>query len=187
MEEFTEAETTAIYGEVKSKDEIIPRSLSLDIVYHDLTYQNEGALKKMLETCLPVKYQKTFYEKLINLERYSKLAYYKDVLIGAITCKEDVDRDEETGKEEKGVYIMTITVLEPYRRYGLASKMLTDAMEDYKKFPDLESIFLDVQVNNKSAMEFYAAQGFENVKMRKDYYTHIEPADSYFLRKSLKE
>jgi len=67
---------------------------------------------------LPVIYSEDFYRRLINNLRYSKLAYLKDVLVGAISCKED----EYEG--EKSVYIMTITVLKPYRRYGIASKLL---------------------------------------------------------------
>jgi ribosomal protein S18 acetylase RimI-like enzyme len=39
----------------------------------------------------------------------------KDVLVGAISCKEDVVEGE------KVAYIMTITVLKPYRRYGIGS------------------------------------------------------------------
>ena len=66
------------------------------------------------------------------------------MLIGAITCKEDEHKDESTGEIEKGVYIMTITVLEPYRRYGIGSKLLEEAMKDYKLTPEIKSIFLDV-------------------------------------------
>ena len=75
----------------------------------------------LLSVTLPVSYQNAFYLKLTSFEWYSKLAYYKDVLIGAITCKEDEVKDETTGEIEKGVYLMTITVLEPYWRYGLGS------------------------------------------------------------------
>ena len=89
-------------------------------------------------------YQNTFYSKLVNFERYSKLAYFKDVLIGAISCKHDSYKDEDTGEEEEGVYLMTITVLEPYRRYGLGSRLLEEAIKDYKEQPNLKSIFLDV-------------------------------------------
>ena len=54
-------------------------------------------------------------------------------MIAAITCKDDEYKDDSTGKIEKGVYIMTITVLEPYRRYGLGSKLLEEAIKDYQK------------------------------------------------------
>ena len=75
---------------------------------------------------LPVIYSEKFYDLLISMRRYSKLAYVKDVLVGAITCKEDINK--ETG--ESVCYIMTITVLEPYRRYGVASQLLKQAVED---------------------------------------------------------
>ena len=53
------------------------------------------------------------------MQRYSKFAYVKDVLVGAISCKEDILEDGS-----RQCYIMTITVLEPYRRYGIASQLL---------------------------------------------------------------
>ena len=59
------------------------------------------------------------------MTRYSKFAYVKDVLVGAISCKEDLLKD---GTKE--CYIMTITVLKPYRRYGIASKLLQQAIDD---------------------------------------------------------
>ena len=73
---------------------------------------------------LPVVYSEDFYDRLTNYSRYSSLAYYKDVLIGAISCRyEDENTEEEAGKKVKGrvVYIMTITVLKAYRRYGVGS------------------------------------------------------------------
>jgi ribosomal protein S18 acetylase RimI-like enzyme len=51
------------------------------------------------------------------------LAYLKDILVGAISCKED---NQEDGS--KAVYIMTITVLKPYRRFGIASQLLEQAI-----------------------------------------------------------
>ena len=68
---------------------------------------------------LPVIYSENFYDMLKSMQRYSKFAYVKDVLVGAISCKEDILEDGS-----KQCYIMTITVLKPYRRYGIASKLL---------------------------------------------------------------
>ena len=65
---------------------------------------------------LPVIYSENFYDMLKSMQRYSKYAYVKDVLVGAISCKEDIMDDGE-----RVCYIMTITVLEPYKRYGIAT------------------------------------------------------------------
>ena len=62
-------------------------------------------------------YSEAFYNKLTNYQRYSSLAYYKDLLIGAISCK--FEDSPELGC--KVVYIMTITVLKPYRRYNIGT------------------------------------------------------------------
>jgi ribosomal protein S18 acetylase RimI-like enzyme len=51
------------------------------------------------------------------------LAYIKDVLVGAISCKEDIDKDGE-----HVCYIMTITVLKPYQRYGIGSQLILKAI-----------------------------------------------------------
>ena len=118
-------------------------------MYRDLNHTNVEQLKILLERSLPVTYQKNFYDRLLDYSRYSRLAYYKDVLIGAITCKEDFERDENDKKTESfGVYLMTITVLKAYRRYGLGSKMLEDTLKHYKEDTELNTIFLDVQSNN---------------------------------------
>ena len=65
---------------------------------------------------LPVIYSENFYDMLKSMQRYSKYAFVKDVLVGAISCKEDIMADGS-----RVCYIMTITVLEPYKRYGIAS------------------------------------------------------------------
>lgn len=39
---------------------------------------------------LPVIYSEDFYNRLTAYTRYSKLGYLKDVLVGAISCKEEL-------------------------------------------------------------------------------------------------
>lgn len=128
---------------------------------------------------LPVVYSEDFYVRLTSYQRYSKLAYLKDVLIGAISCKEELKDGEQV------VYIMTITVLKPYRRFGIGSKLLKQAMEDCARSRKIKDMYLHVQSNNESAMEFYKSHGFDVVEKLVDYYTDLTPADCYVLRKRI--
>ena len=92
------------------------RLATLDVKFGDLTPKNFEQLRILNYLTLPVIYSENFYDMLKSMQRYSKFAYVKDVLVGAISCKEDI---LESG--ERVCYIMTITVLEPYKRYGIAT------------------------------------------------------------------
>ena len=83
-----------------------------------LTSQNVEQFRTLNYLNLPVIYSEDFYERLTNYQRYSILAYYKDVLVGAISCRYEDDEEKGSGRV---VYIMTITVLKAYRRYGIGS------------------------------------------------------------------
>ncbi len=127
---------------------------------------------------LPVVYSEDFYNRLTSYSRYSKLAYLKDILVGAISCKEDKQDDGSVA-----VYIMTITVLKPYRRYGIGSTLLEKAIEDCARSKGVKKMTLHVQKGNDSAMEFYKKHGFIIKEELKDYYTDLDPADCFVLEK----
>ena len=113
------------------------------------------------------------------MQRYSKFGYVKDVLVGAISCKEDIYEDR------KECYIMTITVLKPYRRYGIASQLLKQAIQDCMVARDVRRMVLHVQSNNEQALEFYKKHGFVVESHLENYYTDLTPSDCYFLVKTL--
>jgi ribosomal protein S18 acetylase RimI-like enzyme len=136
-------------------------------------------MRKLNFYTLPVIYQEQFYQKLISFERYSKYAYYKDVLIGAISCKEDIVDGEVW------VYIMTITVLEPYRRFQIGSQLLEQALKDCVDSKRVRKVYLHVQSSNESALEFYKNNGFYVDEFLEDYYTDIKPSDCYLLKKDI--
>ena len=99
------------------------RTATLDVKFGELTPKNFEQMRILNYLTLPVIYSEDFYDRLKSMQRYSKFAYVKDVLVGAISCKEDILEDGS-----KQCYIMTITVLKPYRRYGIASKLLEQAI-----------------------------------------------------------
>ncbi len=106
------------------------------------------------------------------------MAYVKDVLIGAISCKEDIDKSGE-----HVCYIMTITVLKPYQRYGIGSQLLQQAVEECVHKRNVKRMRLHVQAGNDSALEFYKKHGFFVVEELKNYYTDLTPSDCFILEK----
>lgn len=153
---------------------------SVDIKFGDLNEKNVEQFRILNYVNLPVVYSEDFYRRLTSYTRYSKLAYLKDVLVGAISCKEDTQEDGS-----KAVYIMTITVLKHYRRYGIGSKLLEKAIEDCGKSKQIKKMTLHVQKGNDSAMEFYKKAGFNIKEELKGYYTDLEPSDCFVLEKQI--
>ena len=183
--ELTKEQWLQFYDEVQAREKIKHKRKDLKVDFREITVHNVGQLKALLNKTLPVTYSHDFYNRLTSFVRYSKLAYFKDILIGAITCKEHVKKMGDEQTEQRGAYIMTITVFKPYRRYGIASKLLEKAIHDCCQSQDINYIFLDVQEGNDAALEFYKKHGFVVSHKEENYYTNIEPADSYFLYKKL--
>lgn len=63
--------------------------------------------------------------------------------------------------------------------------MLDHVLNYCKKDGDFECVYLHVQVNNESAIEFYKKFDFEIVEKKEAYYKRIEPSDAFVLKKTL--
>ena len=50
---------------------------------------------------------------------------------------------------------------------------------------DVNAIQLHVQVNNETAIKFYEKFGFEIASSDEKYYTRVQPAAAYILKKKL--
>ena len=61
----------------------------MEIKFGDLNEKNLEQFRILNYVNLPVIYSEDFYRRLTAYTRYSKLAYLKDILVGAISCKED--------------------------------------------------------------------------------------------------
>ena len=127
---------------------------------------------------LPVRYMDGFYFRIMHGLRYGRFAYYNDLIVGAISWKYD------NCKGEKNIYLMTISVLDEYRRYGIGSKLLEEMIKIHEKTKELTYITLHVQTSNEVALRFYEKHKLERVKLLENYYTgnEINPKYSYYLR-----
>merc|ERR1712018_493159 len=152
----------------------------------DVTPHNIKLLKKVNQVVFPIVYHDKFYKDVLESGEYAKLAYYNDVVVGAVCCRVDVTNLEDPGQTgKKKLYIMTLGCLAPYRRLGIGTQMLKHVMDIVEKDGKFDSVVLHVQINNEGALRFYKRFGFEVVETKEAYYKRIEPADAHVLEKKI--
>ena len=148
----------------------------IKVEFGDINKNNFNQLKQLNNLSLPVRYQDGFYYRIINHLRYGRFAYLNDIIVGAISWKYD-----KCGNENN-VYIMTINVLESYKRHKIGTQLLQELIRLHKNMKEISFINLHVHVQNDIAKKFYEKNGFEVVKILDNYYTDIEPKGAYYLR-----
>ncbi|GAB1602008.1 N-alpha-acetyltransferase 50-like [Argonauta hians] len=144
----------------------------------DITAHNIKQLKRLNQYVFPVTYNDKFYKDVLEVGELAKLAYFNDIVVGAVCCRVD------NSATQRRLYIMTLGCLFPYRRLGIGTVMLNHVLKICEEDGNFDNVFLHVQVNNVGAIKFYEKFGFEIVEEKKNYYKRIEPADAYVLQKS---
>eukprot|EP00933_Yihiella_yeosuensis_P066616 TRINITY_DN7097_c3_g1_i1.p1 TRINITY_DN7097_c3_g1~~TRINITY_DN7097_c3_g1_i1.p1 ORF type:complete len:205 (+),score=37.91 TRINITY_DN7097_c3_g1_i1:74-616(+) len=161
--------------------EIRHKKLKLDI--GNLTEKNMGQLKKLNLATFPVLYKDQFYTDLLKSLDYCRLGFYAEVLVGSICC-----RLEPLEGGGQALYIMTLSILKPYQRRGLASQLvqwiLDKAQSKECQDADVREIYLHVQTSNEEALSFYKKFGFQITGKLDNYYTKLDPPDCYVLRRA---
>ena len=139
-----------------------------------LTDKNIGQLRVLNSHCFPVRYQDSFYEQLLANSDLTRLGYCSDCLVAAIGCK----------RESKRLYIMTLGVLENYRRHKFGSQLL-DWVASKAREESLSEIALHVQTSNLGAIEFYKRHGFMIIHTDENYYPQLTPSSAHYLVRKL--
>lgn len=147
----------------------------------EITYHNIKQLKRLNQYIFPISYNDKFYKDVSEAGEMAKLAFFNDVVVGAVCCRVDILDGNWR------LYIMTLGCLAPYRRLGIGTALLQHVLDICKKESRFKSVFLHVQVNNDSAIKFYQNFGFEVVETKKQYYKKIEPSHAYVLQKNFDE
>lgn len=147
----------------------------------DITHHNIKQLKRLNQVVFPVSYNDKFYKDVLEVGELAKLAYFNDIVVGAVCCRED------KSEGQRRLYIMTLGCLAPYRNLGIGTAMLKHVLTLCKQDGKFDNIYLHVQINNESAIKFYEKHGFKIVEKKENYYKRIEPADAYVLQKDLRE
>jgi ribosomal protein S18 acetylase RimI-like enzyme len=153
------------------------------VAFASLTLNNVGTVRKLNTTIIPVKYSDSFYHNILQpeVEDFCKLVYYNDIPVGTIACR--LENKDST----VSLYCMTMAILAPYRDRKLGSQCLESvisAASSHTK-PQINRIYLHVQISNDAAKRFYERHGFKEMGISKDYYKKIEPRDAWILEKVL--
>ena len=81
--------------------------------------------------------------------------------------------------------ILTLGVCPNARKKGLATRLLLYALEQLQK-KGIHFVFLDVSVENVAAIALYSKMGFNQVALRKGYYTEKNcKVDALILKKQI--
>lgn len=84
--------------------------------------------------------------------------------------------------EEVLGYVITMDVLEAYRRHGIASALL-EAVEQALAARQVGEVWLETATDNDAAIAFWQRHGYRKHGVRKDYYPGGR--DAFSMRKSL--
>lgn len=102
----------------------------------DVTPHNIKQLKKLNTVVFPVSYNDKFYKDVLEAGELAKLAYYNDIVVGAVCCRID------TSENSRRLYIMTLGCLYPYRRLGIGTLMVEHVLKYVEQDGNFDSIFL---------------------------------------------
>ncbi|EEY60438.1 acetyltransferase (GNAT) family, putative [Phytophthora infestans T30-4] len=138
----------------------------------------------MNEKLFPVKYNDAFYEYVTDApEGYCKLAYADDgAAIGSVCC--EVEKVKISGKRRYCLCILTIGVVDEYRRSKLGSLLLESVIKQARR-DKLVYVYLHVLSSNTAAHRFYLTHGFEVIKVLRNYYSQLNPPHGFVLRRRL--
>jgi len=161
--------------------------MGLKVSLGTLTEKNVKLLKTLNAVCFPVSYQDSVYTEILTHPDYARLAYFNDVMVGGVACRVEKREKRDDKLEGKRLYIMTLCVLDKYRRHGIASQLVQYVLDKVKEDTDIEAVYLNVQTSNTAAQTFYESFGFKNVKTQENFYRNIDPPHAFVFFKPLHE
>jgi len=128
--------------------------------------------------CLPENYSSYFYRDLY--QRYPetfRVAEVEDSVHGYIMCR--IERGwSKIGKltPARLCHIVSIAVMENYRRRGIGRKLIVEAMRKGRDVYGASEGYLEVRISNDAAIGLYDVLGFKKVKRNYGYYMDGEDA-----------
>ncbi|MHA1338626.1 MAG: GNAT family N-acetyltransferase [Promethearchaeota archaeon] len=139
------------------------------------------------EATLPENYPRFFYEQILqnwpNSFLVAELKNKKGFLIGYVMWRIERGASSFELKLVKKAHLVSIAVLEDYRRNKVATNLLEMSINEVKKYGIAECV-LEVRISNKPAINLYQNHfGFKKIRIINRYYKDGE--DAYFMSKKI--
>ena len=130
--------------------------------------------------CLPENYNSTFFLDIYrNCPDAFVVAEVNGKVVGYIMCRLEHGLSETRRfRLVKKGHIVSVAVLPEYRRTGIGSALVTEALRSLSK-DRAEECFLEVRVTNESAIDLYKKLGFTITRKASHYY--FDGADAYVM------
>lgn len=137
--------------------------------------------------CLPENYSSFFYKDLYR--RFPETFLVAEVdgaPQGYIMCRIERGLSKlRSLRPARQCHIVSIAVREPYRRRGIATKLVTMAMRNARMEYNTSEGFLEVRVSNDPAIRLYEKLGYAKVKRNFGYY--MDGEDAWVMAKPIEE
>merc|ERR1712020_409382 len=78
----------------------------------EITQHNIKVLKKVNQVVFPVVYHDNFYKDVLEAGELAKLAFYNDIVVGAVCCRNDTSTSA-SGDSTRKLYNNDIRVFSP--------------------------------------------------------------------------
>jgi len=143
------------------------------------TFKDLENVKEVNEKVLPEDYPFFFYKSILDKFPESFLVSYKkhdpDYILGYIMWRiERIPSKNSLRLINKG-HLVSIAVIESYRRTGVASALLSKSMPEILK-QNVNEYVLEVRVSNHGAVSLYQSFDFKIEGIKKKYYKDGENA-----------
>ncbi|MGD2200996.1 MAG: N-acetyltransferase [Candidatus Bathyarchaeota archaeon] len=138
------------------------------------------------EECLPENYSTFFYRDLYRRFPETFIVAKADGEIqGYIMCRIERGLSKLRNlRPARQCHVVSVAVMVPYRRRGIASALLTKAMANGKASYGASECFLEVRITNEAAIGLYDTFGFQKVKRNYGYY--IDGEDAWVMAAPIK-
>jgi len=135
------------------------------------------AVQKINRNCLPENYPRFFFLDIYNKfpEGFNVAEMENGEIVGyEMTRIERGLSNYGFGIDKKG-HIISIAVLDEYRRLGIAKNLMISAANALR-LREVKEVFLEVRESNHAAINLYQRLGYQSFKISKQYYTDGESA-----------